>query len=44
MLTDYRDREKWNRMAIHNVAKSGYFASDRTIREYNDNIWHIPPI
>lgn len=44
MLADYRDREKWNRMAIHNVAKSGYFASDRTIREYNDNIWHIPPI
>jgi glycogen phosphorylase len=28
-------------MSVVNVAKSGYFASDRTIREYNEKIWHI---
>ncbi|MBR6299458.1 MAG: glycogen/starch/alpha-glucan phosphorylase [Clostridia bacterium] len=38
---DYQDREKWLRMAIINTAKSGVFASDRTIREYNDKIWHL---
>ncbi len=44
MLTDYRDRDKWLKKAIINVSQSGYFASDRTIREYNDRIWHIQPI
>ncbi|MCE5342254.1 MAG: glycogen/starch/alpha-glucan phosphorylase [Eubacteriales bacterium] len=43
MLTDYRDRDKWLKKSIINVAKSGYFASDRTITEYNDKIWHIQP-
>ncbi len=38
---DYQDRDKWLRMAIINTAKSGVFASDRTIREYNDKIWHL---
>lgn len=38
---DYQDREKWLRMSIINTAKSGVFASDRTIREYNDKIWHL---
>ncbi len=41
MMTDYRDRDKWLKMSVINVAKSGYFASDRTIREYNEKIWHI---
>ncbi len=44
MVADYRDREKWLKKSIINVAKSGYFASDRTITEYNDKIWHILPI
>lgn len=44
MIRDYQNREKWNRMSLINTAKSGYFASDRSIREYADNIWHIKPI
>ncbi len=38
---DYRDRNKWLRMAVLNTAHSGIFASDRTIQEYNDKIWHL---
>ena len=37
----YRDQKAWNRMAIVNVARSGIFAADRSIREYADNIWHV---
>ncbi len=39
--TDYQNREKWLRMAIANTANSGLFAADRTIKEYNDTIWHL---
>ena len=38
---DYQDRDKWLRMAVINTAKSGIFAADRTIQEYNDKIWHL---
>ena len=38
---DYQNREKWLRMAITNTACSGVFSSDRTIKEYNDMIWHL---
>ena len=41
---DYADRDKWNRMAVINTAMSGVFCSDRTIREYNDTIWHLDPL
>jgi starch phosphorylase len=39
----YRDRRGWHRKAILNVARSGKFSSDRTIREYASEIWHVHP-
>ena len=38
---DYMNRDKWLHMAIINTAKSGIFSSDRTIKEYNEKIWHL---
>ena len=38
----YGDKEAWNRMSLVNIAKSYYFSSDRTIREYANEIWHAP--
>jgi len=43
MMEDYQDFTKWQKMAIFNTAYSGFFSSDRTIQEYNDQIWHITP-
>jgi len=37
----YRERDRWIKMAVLNVARSGKFSSDRAIREYAENIWHI---
>ena len=37
----YRDAEKWNRMALMNIANSGRFAADRSIAEYAQNIWRV---
>ncbi len=41
MLADYEDRMAWTRKALVNIAKAGFFSSDRTIAAYNDEIWHL---
>jgi starch phosphorylase len=40
----YRDRDRWTQMSINNTASSGGFSSDRTIEEYNNDIWKLKPI
>lgn len=40
----FTDKELWNKKAIINVAKAGYFSSDRSILDYNENIWHLDRI
>lgn len=40
-FADYEDRTKWKKMMLHNIAKAGFFSSDRTIAEYNRDIWHL---
>ncbi|MBQ8969710.1 MAG: glycogen/starch/alpha-glucan phosphorylase [Lachnospiraceae bacterium] len=41
MLKDYEDTAKWKRMMLVNIAKAGFFSSDRTIEEYNRDIWKL---
>ena len=37
----YRDEGRWGAMSLTNIARSAFFSSDRTIREYADDIWHV---
>ncbi|WP_024867147.1 glycogen/starch/alpha-glucan phosphorylase [Butyrivibrio sp. FCS014] len=41
IFADYENRDKWKKMMLTNIAKAGYFSSDRTIAEYNRDIWHL---
>jgi len=40
----YRDREHWTKMSVLNTASSGRFSTDRTMRDYNEDIWKLEPI
>ena len=40
----YKNQEKWNKMCLLNIASSGYFSTDRTIEEYNRDIWHLDKV
>ena len=40
-LEAYADRKTWAKMMLVNIAKAGFFSSDRTIEEYNRDIWHL---
>ncbi len=41
MMEDYEDQRKWRKMMLVNIAKAGFFSSDRTIAEYNRDIWKL---
>ena len=41
VFNDYEDRQAWSRKMIKNIAMAGFFSSDRTIKQYNDDIWHL---
>ena len=41
MAETYADSTKWNSMSLHNIARSGIFAADRSVAEYADNIWGV---
>ena len=41
MLADYEDRDAWMEKVLVNIAKAGFFSADRTIQQYNDEVWHL---
>ncbi len=41
---DFQDKNAWAKKALMNVARIGYFSSDRSVMEYADHIWHVKPV
>ena len=41
VFADYEDRRKKKKKMLINIAKAGYFSSDRTIKQYNQDIWKL---
>ena len=44
MNKDYSDKKLWSQMSLDNISASGIFSSDRSVREYADNIWNLKPL
>ena len=44
VIDTYHDRALWTKKSLVNIASAGFFSSDRSIREYAENIWHISPV
>ncbi len=40
-IKDYKEREVWARKMLVNIAEAGFFSSDRTIAQYNEDIWKL---
>ncbi len=38
---DYENQDEWNKKVLVNIAKAGFFSSDRTIEQYNKDIWKL---
>ncbi|MDY4579471.1 MAG: glycogen/starch/alpha-glucan phosphorylase [Anaerobutyricum hallii] len=41
VFEDFKDRDAWNKKVLINISKAGFFSSDRTIAQYNEDIWHL---
>ena len=41
IYADYEDRMAWAKKMLVNISKAGFFSSDRTIAQYNEDIWHL---
>ena len=41
VYADYEDKKAWAKKMLVNISKAGFFSSDRTIKQYNDEIWHL---
>ena len=44
IIKAYNDKERWGRMSLINIAQAGFFAADRSIKEYAENIWDIKSV
>ena len=40
-INDYKDRKAWAKKMLVNISKAGFFSSDRTIAQYNEDIWKL---